>query len=341
MIRANLLEPILDALRSHNHNPTTLLRQHALPQSNTDPYHLIPLASYVALFESAAHELNDPYLGLKLGQSFRPEHLGPLGFLFRASATLRQALEQLSAYLSVWQSATRMELIEDRESDPDAETTSFLYQIGDNTLRPRRQDAEYSLASLCALIRNFLGDQWTPLEVHFEHAAHETTAHARRAYNQAFHAPLFFSQNINRLVLRNADLDRTGQASDRSMMPFMQRHLHDLARESNGPETFANQVNYVIARRLGAGAITLPAIAQELGLSARSFQRRLSEESTTFRDLVRSQRRTLAESLMKDRSATITAVAHTVGYSETAVLSRAFKLWTGSSPRTYARSTRV
>jgi AraC-like DNA-binding protein len=327
MIRANLLEPILDAL--HGHDTAALLRDYALPQTPIDPYQLIPLAKYVALFEHAAQLLEDPCLGLKLGHAFRPDLLGPLGFLFRASINLRQALQQLTSWLSVWQSATRVELI-------SGDTTAdYIYQIGDASIRPRRQDAEYSLAALCSLIRNFLGCQWSPLEVHFEHSSH-----MRRAYEHSFHAPVFFGQNLNRIVLRAGDLNRAGIASDRSMMPFMERHLHDLAEESREPETLASRVNYLIARRMGAGPLTVSAVAQELGLSARSFQRRLAEERTSFRNLVRDQRRTLAESLMKDRSATVTDVAHTCGYSETAVLSRAFKVWTGASPRAFARATR-
>jgi len=78
--------------------------------------------------------------------------------------------------------------------------------------------------------------------------------------------------------------------------------------------------------------LSLPSIAQELGLSARSFQRPLAEKRTSFR--------TLAESLINDRSATVTAVAHTVGYAESAVLSRAFIVWTGASPRAFIRRER-
>ncbi len=331
LIRANLLEPILSAIRAQGHDTASLLRCHALPQAPIDPYQLIPLGKYVALFEQAALLLSDPFLGLRLGQAFRPELLGPLGFIFQASVDLRQALQQLSSYVSVWQSATQVELI------AGDSTADYIYQIGDASLRPRRQDAEYSLASICSLIRNFLGDQWAPLEVHFEHPSSGGT---KRAYDQAFHAPVFFAQNVNRLVMRPADLERTGVSPDRSMMPFMERHLRDLARESREPESFARQVSYLIARRLGAGPLSLPSMAQELGLSARSFQRRLAEERTSFRSLVRHQRRTLAESLMKDRSATVTAVAHTVGYAETAVLSRAFKVWTGASPRAFVRRER-
>jgi AraC-like DNA-binding protein len=331
IIRANLLEPIIEAILAQGHDPAGLLRHYALPQPPIDPYQFIPLGKYVALFEHAALLLRDPFLGLRLGQAFRPELLGPLGFIFQASSNLRQALLQLSAYVSVWQSATRVELI------AGGATAGYIYQIADPSLRPRRQDAEYSMASICSLIRNFLGDQWAPLEVHFEHTGPPAT---RRAYIRALHAPVFFGQNVNRLVMRAGDLERAGISSDRSMMPFMERHLRDLARESREPESFTRQVNDVIARRLGSGLLRLPSIAQELGLSARSFQRRLAEERTSFRSLVRDQRRTLAESLIKDRSASITAVAHTVGYAETAVLSRAFKVWTGASPRTFIRRER-
>ena len=86
---------------------------------------MIPLGKYVALFEQAALLLRDPFLGLRLGQAFRPELLGPLGFIFQVSADLRQALLQLSSYVSVWQSATRVELI---AGDITAE---YIYQIGD------------------------------------------------------------------------------------------------------------------------------------------------------------------------------------------------------------------
>ena len=206
MIRANLLAPILDALSAQGHDTVPLLRRHALPFAHPiDPYQLIPLASYVALFEQAAIVLSDPFLGLRLGQGFKPELLGPLGFMFQASADLRAALQQLSSYVSVWQSGTHMELV------PGEITADYIYQIDDPTLRPRRQDAEYSISSICSLIRNFLGDKWAPLEIHFEHAHPGADHRAARAYAQAFHAPVFFGQNLNRLVIRQSDLVPAGR----------------------------------------------------------------------------------------------------------------------------------
>ena len=250
--------------------------------------------------------------------------------MFRASSHLGHALQQLSSYVNVWQSGTHLELV------TGGDTTACTYHIDDPLLRPRRQDAEYSLASICCLIRNYLGTTWSPLEIHFEHAGP-----GHRAYVQAFQAPVFFHQNLNRIFLRKTDLSRPGISSDRAMLPFMERHLRDLARESREVTSFSQQVSHCIAGRMGLGPLNLPAIAAELGLPPRSFQRRLSEERTSFRRLVRDQRRSLAEALIKNHSITVTAVAHTVGYAETAVLSRAFKSWTGSSPRTYARAPKA
>ena len=200
-IRANLLAPILDALSARGHDTVAVLRRHALP-STSDPYQLIPLARYVALFEHAALLLQDPFLGLKLGCAFQPELLGPLGFMFRNSADLRLALQQLSAYVNVWQSGTHLDLL------PGDRTADCTYQIDDPLLRPRRQDAEYSIAALCSLIRNFLGEKWAPLEVHFEHPQPSSDHRAARAYAQAFHAPVFFGQNLNRVVIPTTDLSR-------------------------------------------------------------------------------------------------------------------------------------
>ena len=86
---------------------------------------------------------------------------------------------------------------------PGEITADYIYQIDDPALRPRRQDAEYSISSICSLIRNFLGDKWAPLEIHFEHAHPGADHRAARAYAQAFHAPVFFGQNLNRLVIRH------------------------------------------------------------------------------------------------------------------------------------------
>ncbi len=263
MIRANLLAPILDALSVQGHDTDPLLRSHALPFAHPiDPYQLVPLAGYVALFEHAAAILGEPFLGLRLGQVFKPELLGPLGFMFKL---LPICGLHCSGYplMSACGKAERM-----WSWCREKITADYIYQIDDPALRPRRQDAEYSMASICSLIRNLLGDKWAPLEIHFEHQYPGTDHRASRAYAQAFHAPVFFAQNPqspgdspigpmpSQCLLRSFHVALHGASSTR----FSPREQE--------PESFSCQVKHLIARRIGYGPIGLPAIAAELGFTA-------------------------------------------------------------------------
>jgi len=127
-----------------------------------------------------------------------------LGFIFQASANLRQ---HYSSYppTSGLAERHRVELI------AGDTTADYIYQIADPSLRPRRQDAEYSMASICSLIRNFLGDQWAPWKF-----TSNTLGHPQpESLHQALHAPVFFGQNVNRLIMRAGDLERAGISSDR------------------------------------------------------------------------------------------------------------------------------
>lgn len=47
----------------------------------------------------------------------------------------------------------------------------WRYRIADEGIWPRRQDAEYSVSSMCHMLRIVCGAQWAPVEVHFEHIA--------------------------------------------------------------------------------------------------------------------------------------------------------------------------
>ena len=222
MIRANLLEPILEAIRAQDHDPA---EPSAQPRVTPGPHRPLSIHSPGQIRRtvragraSAPRSISRPQDWARLsGRSYS----GRLGFIFQASANLRQALLQLSAYVSVWQSATRVELI------AGDTTADYIYQIADPSLRPRRQDAEYSMASICSLIRNFLGDQWAPMEVHFEHAGPPGN---RRAYTQALHAPVFFGQNINRLSHA-----RRRSRSRRHLVRSIDDSFHGTSSARSGP----------------------------------------------------------------------------------------------------------
>ena len=73
-------------------------------------------------------------------------------------------------------------------------------------------------------------------------------------------------------------------------------------------------------------------IARQLGVSQRTFARRLSQEGLTFSELLDSLRSDLAHRHLADQDLAISQIAWLLGYREVGAFSHAFKRWTGKTP---------
>jgi len=76
----------------------------------------------------------------------------------------------------------------------------------------------------------------------------------------------------------------------------------------------------------------LSEVARDLGLSGRTLQRRITEEGTSFRDLLSEARQELGRQLLSDPSAEIDEVACLLGYQDASSFYRAFRYWEGVTP---------
>ncbi|MGB5493972.1 MAG: helix-turn-helix transcriptional regulator [Sedimenticolaceae bacterium] len=78
-------------------------------------------------------------------------------------------------------------------------------------------------------------------------------------------------------------------------------------------------------------------VAEHIGSSVRTLQRRLSEAGLTHTVLVEHARREMALRQLKTTRLPIGQVAKELGFRDPSSFSRAFQRWTGMSPRAYRR----
>ena len=101
-----------------------------------------------------------------------------------------------------------------------------------------------------------------------------------------------------------------------------------------GRETLAQRVSDLL--RMGEEGEPLASLDQVAGwlhLSSRTFKRRLRDEGANFRDLVEAELKSRALRWLGDERLGVSEVAYRLGYNDVSNFSRAFKRWTGLTPR--------
>lgn len=105
----------------------------------------------------------------------------------------------------------------------------------------------------------------------------------------------------------------------------------ELARRK-AEQTVAARVKWVLMRLLGGHRAGITDVAKELGMSCRTLQRRIAEESTSFRQLVSDARRELAKHYLRQSSIQLGEAACLLGYEDPNSFFRAFREWEGTTP---------
>lgn len=332
-IRALFLEPVVNELMRLHAPIDAILSRHGFSRADLrSPYGKVSLRLYIELMEDAATETGNAFFGLDLGSSFQLQQLGPFYALMSTADTLRTALAIFARFQRAWQTRTSLQITHELEA------TSYTYAIEDTAIWPRHQDSEFTLGAIATLIRQLGLPRWCPRAVEFEHSVSLRGARLR----EFFRAPVTGNARFNRMTIANEDLDRPlrlGGIAEAKAMAVVERHLHDLLfEEPDAEETLGEQVAHCIAKRLGRASIELDLVAKELGLSARSLRRKLDAQNTSYREVLQAERRLKAEKLLATGRLQISELSVGLGYSDVAVFSRAFKSWTGLSPRDYASS---
>jgi AraC-like DNA-binding protein len=84
----------------------------------------------------------------------------------------------------------------------------------------------------------------------------------------------------------------------------------------------------------------LPDVAEQLGQTTRTLQRKLKEAGSSFQEVLDQTRRELAEHYLAQAELSITDIAYMLGFQEQSSFNHAFKDWTGVNPGAF-RAQRV
>ncbi|UTA48179.1 AraC family transcriptional regulator [Simiduia sp. 21SJ11W-1] len=321
LISKNFLTGLPELLAEQGIAPAPLFAEAGLALALQDAAQdLIPFECHNRLLLLAAKALGWPHLGLVLARRQGLFIFGPLASLTRQCRTVGEALSVFSQHLSMVVQTVDIELMHQGE-------LAHLIVRGrfDQIARtPTFQD--HALALAYDLIQVFCGNHWRPRAVYFSHPAPANIA----PYGQFFHCPIGFDHPHLALVLEGKLLSHplhpdAAQFPERLRQHLEQRHGQDLLQ----------QLREVIALTLATDECQLSRIAGAIGYSARTLQRHLQQQGTSFQKVQESVRQQQAQHYLGNGFYRITDVAAMLGFSELSAFTRSFKRWFGVSPQTW------
>jgi AraC-like DNA-binding protein len=309
--------------------PEDLLAGSGVSQASlADPATRLPMPILERLIERARALTGEPGIGFHLGLSMRISAHGHLGFAAMTATTLGDALEIAVRFAPTRTTAISLRCERDDErafvcidehypfgSARDVVITSLvvgIWQIGNAlTGKSLRGGADLAFPEPDYFPR-FAG--LMPGPVHFDQPCHR----------------LIFDRSILELPLVLSD-----PAAQRLAQEQCEREL-----EAIGPRAaVVAGVRQRLAREDG-GFDPLPRIAKKMHMSVRTLKRKLQADGTSYSELLEEQRRAQAMLLLRRPDLAVEEIAARLGYSDAANFTRAFRRWTGTTPKGFRSAGR-
>ncbi|MFD3228045.1 AraC-like transcriptional regulator QhpR [Rahnella aceris] len=301
---------------------------HINPELLQQPTLSLGLTNYCQVLEEAAAQSGCDNFGLHYGKQFKPQSLGLIGYIGLCSSSAETALQNVVNAFPFHQHNTLTRLVD------KGDHYRFDYQVRHGSILCRRQDAELTLGMILNLLRHGLGKNWAPREVHFEHPRPQQW----HEHCKVFDAPVYFDQPYNSLLIVKRDLQRAMPERDQTLLLVMQDAIRRLNADAPSQQSVTDNVRSRVRQALLRGEPVLDEVAEKMGMSPSSLQRRLREQNLTFTQLVDNVRCELATHYLQQQQLPISEMALLLGYSEVSAFSRAFRRWFGVSPRQWRQT---
>lgn len=248
--------------------------------------------------------------------------LGALGIAMCEAPTLNHALQDLITHFDLHLGGAKVLL----HQGPDTSILSYSVTL------PQAPDylhqIELALSIGIRFVRRYCGQSWNPEGLYFQFD--ESYSLNSTEMNQFYRCPVNFNQELNGFSIRNTTLVHQRAESDQKLHRILSEYMEMRKQKSEGD--IVRDTTECIVAGLQVGRFSIDEIANQLGLSRRSFQRRLNSSNLNFKSMLEQTRMDLARHYLKMSTLPLTQIADILGYADSASFSRSFHRCHGDSP---------
>lgn len=333
LIRVSSLTPSIRVFAAHGVGVERFLERAGLsPRLLAKPESLVPLRLAARCLDDVARAEGCPTMGLQIGDAATLHELGVFGQAIERSTTLREVLDALLLNAPAYNSGVSWWL------EDDGPHVRLCHRLDDGDDGSLVQVSQQALAMMRTAFRRAAGPRWDPVSAQLAVGAADTYLDDGRRTRGT---PIRLDPHVTAMTFERALFART-MPRPASIAPQANASQLDDWRH-DGPASDFPAIVIQIMRTLADGGAppSIAATSSMLGMSVRTLQRWLAARQSSYEALVGRSRLTTARALLEHTDAKVIEIALELGYSDHAHFTRAFRRWTGLSPRAYRHATRT
>jgi AraC-like DNA-binding protein len=290
----------------------------------------IRVASQIKFLKLVSQAAKDDWVGLTLAGDFDLREMGMLYYVASSSRQLGDALVRLARYVRLGNEA----LVVRMKERPD-----FCIEVsyaGVQRHQDRHQIELFAFA-LLRLCRKLAGRNISPRVMKFIHHRSGDLNTIRRLFG----CDVEFDADADEMIF-DAGITKLPLVGDDSFLnELIVRMCEDaMVHRVANISPFRTLVENTIAPLLPHAEASTKTVAKRIGLSERTFARRLAAEGLSFGEILDQLRRDLAVRYL-DEDIQASQIAWLLGFHQPSSFSHACRRWTGKSPSEFRRSPRV
>jgi AraC-like DNA-binding protein len=314
--------PVVTALEQRGIDPGPVLRASHLSRDALASHdNRLPAQTVLRLWEAAAVACRDRSFGVHVAETLPSGALDLFDYLISTAANVGDALARMADYGRVADDRSSLRLAVEPRG------VRLLHAVS----APAPQYDEFAVTLLLVRTRQAAGIDWAPERLDVGHERPGDDGELARV----FACPVIFGASQTELRFRRSVLALPHTSADPRLAAILARYAAQLRDRLPPKSTLVARASHAIANRIAQGLPSLAATARVLDMPERTLQRRLSDHGVTHSSLVDEVRRSLALKQIGDAGVTITEIAYRLHFADPTAFYRAFKRWTGQSPRRY------
>ncbi|MFT5814351.1 MAG: AraC-like DNA-binding protein [Psychroserpens sp.] len=291
-----------------------------------DPEYKV-LKEQVITFYRNVLGLQIPGVNILLGDSIKLNDYGLYGCTLLCCKRLETALEFSTRYHNLVTKTVSMSLHNDHVDDKNGVS---YFRFEDLLLTPDL--IEFNIELQCAIVLSLARECLDNKDFAFDELRFSFDKPKHHQLHQAhFRCPISYGQAHNEFVLTNDKLLLKPPRSNPFAMPLLLDQCDMVLNSISTKNEFLIAINQWVAENMHKD-IKSEDLASYLFITPRTLRRKMADQGTSFRYIVKELRCEAAKKLIKETQLTIEDIALSLGFNDTSNFRAAFKKWTGKTP---------